>query len=191
MKGKIILASLLMGTALLGACSSDNEQQNYGYAQSGYNTMATLPPAQQQALIADMQANPGLYQQLPNESYAAYQSRIGTYAYRWMTPEQLRNVEYRNAVSTAAVEQAAQMGLAEAKANNQMWDEAVKTERAQARIWDARADTQRSKRNINRDKVGTYSDTTHGVSSTVSGAANAVDNTNRLINNVKEMFHKK
>lgn len=186
-----ILAFMVCAAVLVGGCSSNepsyNAQAPGMYAQS--NAMSNLPVQTQQALVQDMQANPGLYQQQQGETYDAYVVRVNSYAYRWMTPEQYRNMDYRNAVSAAAVQQATSMGLVEAKAQNLMWDEAVKTERAQANIWDARADTQYSKRRINRDKVGTFSDTTHGISSTVGGVSDTFRNTKSMIDNFTSIFH--
>lgn len=189
-----------MGIGLM-ACSSGQQAgygagygNGYGYQggyQGGYqnNAMAALPAQTQYAIMSDMQQNPGLYQQQPNETYNAYQSRIGNYATRWMTPEQLRNQEYRYAVSSAAIQQATSMGLTQAKAENMMWDEAVKAERAQANIWDARADAQYSKRRINNDKTGAYKDTTQNISGTVGGISDTFRNTSQAIDNFKSIFH--
>ena len=185
MRDKLFMSVFCL--ALLAGCSSQNQSANYsGYAPQ--NAMASLPHQTQQALVSDMQANPAMYQQQPGEDYNAYAVRIDSYSHRWMTPEQYRNTEYRHTVSSAAIQQATSMGLVNAKAQNLMWDEAVKTERAQAEIWDARADTQRSKRSINRDKVGTYSDTTRGVSDTVGGISNTFKNTKSMIDNFNSIF---
>ncbi len=185
MKHKLLMS--VLGLAMLAGCASQNQPAYYGgYPQQ--NAMAALPYQTQQALVSDMQANPGMYQQQPGEDYNAYAMRIDSYSYRWMTPEQYRNNEYRHTVSSAAIQQATSMGLVNAKAQNMMWQEAVKAERAQAEIWDARADTQRSKRSINRDKVRTYSDTTRGVSDTVGGVSDTFRNTKSMIDNFNSIF---
>ena len=191
------LKTFLLGSGalalILSACSQTNTSQGYNapipgnYASAG-NVMSGLSPQTQQMMMADMQANPGNYRQQQGETYDAYVTRINSYAYRWMTPEEYRNREYRYAVSNAAIQQAVSMGLVEARANNMMWDEAVKTERAQAQIWGSRADVQSSKRSINRDKVRTYSDTTRGISDTVGGVSDTFRNTKSMIDNFTSIF---
>lgn len=184
----LLLTIASLGCALV-ACNSSSDQGGYGQGYSAQqNAMQGLPVPTQQKIIADMQANPQIYRQGPNEAYDAYVYRIWGYHNRWMTPAELQNIEYRNQVSTAALQQATTMGFVEARAQNMMWNEAYETERAQANIWDARADAQHSKRRINRDKVGTYSDTTHGISDTVGGLSDTFGNTRSMIDNFTSIF---
>ncbi len=185
MKNKILIGAL--GLALLCGCQSNNAGSSYGGYHSN-NAMSALPVQTQQLMISDIQSNPGLYQQRQGEDYNAYVVRIQSYSSRWLTPEEYQYAEYRAAASTAAIQQAASMGLVNARAQNLMWQEAVKTERAQAEIWDARADTQYSKRRINRDKVGTYKDTTTGIADTVGGVSDTFRNTRSTIDNFKSIF---
>ena len=185
MKDKILIGAL--GLALLCGCHSSNTSSSYGGYGSN-NAMATLPAQTQQLIISDIQSNPGLYQQRQGEDYNTYVIRMEHASSRWLTPEEYKYAEYRSAAASAAIQQAASMGLVNAKAQNLMWQEAVKTERAQAEIWDARADVQSSKRSINRDKVGTYKDTTRGVSDTVGGVSDTFKNTKSMIDNFNSIF---